>query len=280
MKSESEEVKKWEWGDSIPCGVQGAPQRTSAFTEWQSGAIRSVPWHVRSHNTNTQIQKHKFSIPHSQGSRVTPWCQGSSKGMSGQDSNKSPSKYFTIWRPFYPKVEYYCSSKTAAGAGGKPKGWQDWWCVMGWRMKVISAIHLRHWDILAHMPHEYISLDMVHGWTPPIHSWRENENESLSHSLVTGDQCQLLTEGHSRRILGVKVRCTYSEADYPLMQAGRLSRTYECTLKSKSGMSAETRMLGVPPVLVRFPNCHECQLGSRGKNFWGTWLVQDRFLQL
>ena len=137
---------------------------------------------------------------------------------------------------------------------GKPKGWQDWWCVMGWRMKVISAIHLRHWDILSHMPHEYISLDMVqHGWTPPIHSSRENENESLPHSLMTGDQCQLLTEGHSMRILGVKVRCTYSEADYPLMQAGRLSRTYECTLKSKSGMSAQTLRLWVPPVFASVP---------------------------
>ena len=77
--------------------------------------------------------------------------------------------------------------------------------------------------------------------------------ELKSHSLVTGDQCQLLTEGHSRRILGVKVRCTYSEADYPLMQAGRLSRTYECTLKSKSGMSVETRRLGVPPVFASVP---------------------------
>ena len=39
-----------------------------------------------------------------------------------------------------------------------------------------------------------------------------NTWKSLTNSLLTGYQCQLLTLGHSWGIIGVKLKCTYSEA--------------------------------------------------------------------
>ena len=128
----------------------------------------------------------------------------------------------------------------AAGVDWKPKVRQRiddvWWDVMcyvwwGRRMKVISAIYPRHWDILTHMPHEYIAnaiclLTLRYtyshiSWCNICQSWNSANNftrnflntwKSLTNSLLTGYQCQLLTLGHSSGIIGVKLKCTYLEA--------------------------------------------------------------------
>ena len=97
-KSESVKEKKWEWGVSIPQEGQAAPRRARAFTGRQSEAIMCVPWHVRTpkyHNRNT---------------------------VSSKTYTHLGIMLFLL---------HNLDKEPWAGVEGKPKVWQDWWCVMG-----------------------------------------------------------------------------------------------------------------------------------------------------
>ena len=127
-------MKKWEWGDSIPCGVQGAPQRTSAFTEWQSGAIRSVPWHVRSHHTYTQIHKYKYTNSSYLIPKVAEWhhdARDPLKGMSGLQiqtrHHKNTSQFEDLFIPRLSTIALLRQQRVWMGSQKADRIDDVWW---------------------------------------------------------------------------------------------------------------------------------------------------------